>query len=327
MSSANYVFSSVTPKALRPGNTIAIISPAAPSPQEKITAGIAYLQAQGFHVQLMPHALDDNNYLAGSDEARLADLHAAFADTTIDGILCARGGYGTTRLLEKINWDLIRQNPKVFIGFSDLTALLLPMFERTGLIGFHGPMLTSNLIEPIQQDDITHDMLWNTVCGNQGLPYVIPTQKQQYQCLYKGEATGRLIGGNLSLLAALCGTPWQPNLEGAVLFIEDWHERFYSIDRQWTQMRQAGLFNGVAAIVLGEFCDMTAGDDWANFGLPELFRSLISELREAAFEPVPSGFGLQFGHGEQTATLPVGVSCRFEAESGRLEVLTSPVAL
>ena len=324
MSSSCRVYPCVAPQALKAGGTIAIISPAAPSERAKMTQGIAYLQQLGYHVQLMPHALDSNTYLAGSDATRLADLHAAFADPTVDAILCARGGFGTTRLLEKIDWDLIKANPKIFIGFSDLTAFLIPMFERTGLIGFHGPMLTSNLILPgvnSSSATLSHTMLWDIVCGRQTVPYEIPIQPQGYHCLQKGTATGKLMGGNLSLLAALCGTPWQPNLEGTILFIEDWHERFYSIDRQWTQMRQAGLLKGIQGVVLGEFCEMAPGDDFTNFGLPELFKSLILDLPE----PVPAGLGFQFGHGDWTATLPVGVTCRFEAEAGRLEVLSSPV--
>jgi muramoyltetrapeptide carboxypeptidase len=166
----------------------------------------------------MPNAAKKRLYLAGTDAERLADLHQAFEDPTVNGILCARGGYGSMRLLPNLDFDLIARNPKVFIGFSDITALLLPFYQRCGLLGFYGPMLTSNLVhnEPYSQAELLKLIGQPPIA----LPYEIPN-RDLYHCYQPGMAEGRLIGGNLSLLAALCGTPYQPDTRDHILFIED----------------------------------------------------------------------------------------------------------
>ncbi len=300
------------PKALRPGDTLAIISPAGPSSPEAMDQGIAYIESLGLKPKVMPHARLKNHYLAGDDNERLADFHAAFADPTVKGILSARGGYGCMRLLPHIDWSLIQANPKIFIGFSDLTSLLLPMFERTGLIGFHGPMLTSNLIEG---DDYTQQELWKQAMGQVNYPYRIPN-KTQYHCITSGTCEGKLIGGNFSLLAALCGTPYQPKTQGAILFIEDWHEKFYSLDRQWMQLKLAGLFEGIQGLLLCDFVELEDSEEEAS--LKDFFQQL------GAFLDVPIGLGFSAGHGAKTATFPIGGLARFEASNGHLEILSSP---
>lgn len=314
MESPEKLNNAIYPQALQPGDTLAILSPAGPSSKEQFEQGMAYLESQGFRPRLMPNAQKRQGYLAGSDADRLSDLHAAFADPDIHGILAARGGYGCMRLLPSIDWDLIRANPKILIGFSDLTSLLLPIYQRTRLIGFHGPMLTSNLIEG---DAYTRHELWHQVTGEAVYPYAIPN-RSVYTCLKPGVCEGPLIGGNLSLLAALCGTPYQPDTRGAILFIEDWHEKYYSLDRQMAQLRMAGLFDGIAGLLLCDFTEIEE-EETQDKSLVALFTELT------AFLPVPTGYGFSLGHGDQTATFPMGVPARFEASTGRLEILSSPV--
>lgn len=320
-SRTDYVSNAVFPQALQPGDSIAVISPAAPSTDSDLDAGLAYLESIGLKPKLMPHARQKLFYLAGDDTGRLQDLHEAFQDPSVKGILAARGGYGCMRLLPHINWDLLKAHPKVFIGFSDLTSLQLPMFEKTGLICFHGPMLTSNLIE---NDPYTQNCLWDMVMGKVNYPYRIPNlfassteEEKQYYCFKGGIAEGRLIGGNLSLLAALCGTPYQPYPEGAILFIEDWREQYYSLDRQFLQLRMAGIFEGIAGLLLCDFVEIE--NSWEDYPLATLLQELT------AFLEVPCGFGFSFGHGDQTATFPLGASARFDATNGHLEILSSPV--
>lgn len=311
--SLNTIQHAIHPQALQPGDTLAIVSPAAPSSAEAMETGIAYIEAMGFRPKVMPHALGSRHYLAGSDDDRLADLHAAFADPEVKGILAARGGFGCMRLLPHLRWDLIHAHPKVLIGFSDLTSLLLPLYQRTGLISFHGPMLTSNLIEG---DTYTQNELWKQVTGSVAYPYIIPNQTP-YRCFTPGTCEGPLLGGNLSLLAALCGTPYQPDTTGAILFIEDWHEQFYSLDRQFTQLKLAGMFNNIAGLLLGDFVEIE--DSWKGYPLSDLLRELTASLT------VPVGFGFSVGHGDHTATFPIGADARFEAASGRLEIVSAPV--
>ncbi len=303
----------IRPQALKPGDTLAIISPAGPSSVEDMDAGIAYIESVGLRPKVMPHARNKHYYLAGEDSHRLADLHAAFADPQVQGILAARGGYGCMRLLPQINWDLIQANPKVFIGFSDLTSLLLPIYQRTGLIGFHGPMLTSNLIEG---DTYSQDALWKQVMAQVTYPYTVPNNAP-YTCFKSGVAEGPLVGGNLSLLSGLCGTPYQPQTQGAILFIEDWHEQFYSLDRQFTQLKLAGMFEGIAGLLLCDFTEIEIEADW-NYSLTALLQDLTS------FLSVPVGYGFSVGHGDQTATFPIGALARFEAASGHLQILSAP---
>ncbi len=305
----------IRPKALQPGDTIAIISPAGATPYnaaqggpDPFLFGASLLEQAGFRVKLMPNAKNKQLYLAGSDADRLADLHAAFADPDVNGILCARGGYGCMRLLPFIDFNQIAQNPKVFIGFSDITSLLIPFYERAGLTGFYGPMLTSNLVhgEPYSQAE-----LFRLITGQAPLPFEIPNL-DAYHCFQPGVAKGRLIGGNLSLLSALCGTEFQPKTSGHLLFIEDWHEKYYTLDRQFQQLKMAGLFDDIQGLIL---CDFSEIETEPEQTLPEFLRDLT------AFLEVPVGFGFSVGHGAQTATLPIGTQARFDAKQGTITLL------
>lgn len=315
------------PNALAPGSTLAIVSPAGATPcaenspgnktlqsePDPFIQGTKLLEAAGFHIKLMPNARKKELYLAGTDEERLSDLHAAFQDPEINGILCARGGYGCMRLLPQLNFDLVRQNPKVFIGFSDITSLLIPFYQQCGLVGFYGPMLTSNLIheEPYSQRELLRQI--------QGAESSFPDEilnRDTYHSYRGGTAEGRLIGGNLSLLTALCGTPYQPETRGHILFIEDWHEKYYTLDRQFQQLKMAGLLDGIAGLLLGDFSEIEPEPD---ISLPDFLNQLTSYLK------VPVGYGFSVGHGEQTATLPIGCLARFEADTGKLSLLESPV--
>ena len=299
--------------------TVGVISPAFPSSEEKLAQGKGLLEDEGFQVTLLPNATKQYGYLAGTDDQRLADLHAAFEDPSIDAILCARGGYGCMRLLPNIDWSLIRRNPKPFIGFSDVTALLIPLWQKAGVKGFYGPMLTSNLVNG---EPYSWNCLKTLLTGHYELPYAIPNQ-DPYHCINPGIAKGRLIGGNLSLLAGLCGTPYQPQTSGCILFIEDWKESFYSLDRQFQQLKMAGLFDGITGLLLCDFSETDWGGSGgeASFDIVELFRRLTHDLN------IPVGYGFSVGHGEQTATLPIGVMAEFHAKSGTLSLLEKPLSL
>ena len=310
---------SVYPQALQAGDTIAIISPAGATPCETangnpdaFSQGAERLEAAGFRVKVMPNAKNKRLYLAGTDAERLADLHAAFEDPAVKGILCARGGYGCMRLLPNLDFKVISNNPKVLIGFSDITSLLLPCYERTGLIGFYGPMLTSNLAhgEPYSEAE-----LLRLIGGGATFPFNIPNQ-DAYHCFQPGLAEGKLLGGNLSLLSALCGTPFQPKPAGHILFIEDWHEKYYTLDRQFQQLKMAGLFDQIEGLLLADFSEIETQPEQA---LPDFLKELTSFLN------VPVGFGFSVGHGQQTATLPIGCHARFDASHGTLTLLDSPV--
>ncbi len=302
------------PPALQPGDTLAIISPAGATtdPPDAFERGMALVEAAGFRPRLMPHARDKRAYLAGQDADRLADLHAAFADPGIHGILCARGGYGCMRLLPGLDFERVARHPKALIGFSDVTALLLPLYQRSGLCGFYGPMLTSNLVHG---EPFSEAAMWPLLQGQITLPFSVPNS-DSWHCFRAGSVEAPLVGGNLSLLAALCGTPFQPRTAGHILFIEDWKEKYYSLDRQFEQLKQAGLFEGIRGLVLCDFSDIEGEPDWP---LADFLRELT------AFTDVPAGYGFSVGHGAHTATLPIGIQARFDAATGSLSLLESPV--
>ncbi|HEY9745381.1 MAG TPA: LD-carboxypeptidase [Oculatellaceae cyanobacterium] len=312
----------VKPQALQAGDTIAVVSPAAPTPLEPdadgkdaFDRGITILEAEGFRVRLMPNAKKQKGYLAGSDAERLADLHEAFADPGVKAILCARGGYGCMRLLPSLDFGLISRNPKILIGFSDVTALLNPLHQQCGLVGFYGPMLTSNLVhgEPYSQTELFR------LLRGQFEPEKRIVNRDAYHVIRDGVAEAPLVGGNLSLIAALCGTPYQLQTRGRILFIEDWKEKYYSLDRQFQQLKMAGLLDDLAGLLL---CDFSEIEQEPDLDLPEFLKSLIQELLPPG---VPAGYGFSVGHGEQTATLPIGCRARLDASEGSLTLLESPV--
>lgn len=302
----------IKPRHLKPGDTIAVVSPAAPSPRDKLTKGKALLEARGFNVRLMPHAADSyHGYLAGTDEQRLADLVDAFQDPDVDAILCARGGFGCPRLLPHLPWDIVRQHPKLFMGFSDVTVLLNTFYDQCGLVGLYSPMVTSNLV---QENQAFTWAQWDRLTGVEATTAPLELANQDpYQCFVPGMAEGRLMGGNLTLLTTLCGTPWQPDFKGAVVFIEDWKESFYKLDRQFTHLKQAGLLTHIAGLVLCDFsfCE----DDAHDYDLTEQLRWLTADLG------VPCGYGFTMGHGPQTGTLPIGIRARWVADTGQLTLL------
>lgn len=313
----------VKPKALKAGDTVAVVSPAAPTREASLfDQGCHVLEAAGLKVLLMPSAKAiaemPNGYLAGDDTSRLADIHAAFADDSIAGIWCARGGYGCQRLVTGLNMDLIGANPKALIGFSDVTILHTAIRQQTGLVGFYGPMVTSNLAE-----DDAHSAAWalDLLLDKVNYPYTVPNV-DPWHCLRAGTAQAPLVGGNLTLVAALCGTPWQLDAKGAILFLEDWKESDYSLDRQFQQLAHAGVFDGIAALVLGDFSQCETAVPGAQLNLPALFAELTAFLPAS----VPVGYGYSIGHGNVTATIPLGTVAALDTGLGQLTLVERPLA-
>ncbi|MEM0950845.1 MAG: LD-carboxypeptidase [Cyanobacteria bacterium P01_H01_bin.74] len=312
----------IKPKALQPGDTIAIVSPAAHTPpnadgSNPFEQAVALIETHGYRAKLMPNAQQAHLFLGGTDEQRLADLHAAFADDSIQAVFCARGGYGCTRLLNALDFDLIAKNPKILVGFSDITALLLPIYQKIGLVGFYAPMLTSNLIqgEPFSEAELMRQVNGSLRAIGKETPFTIPNM-DTYHCLSPGQAEGKLMGGNLSLLTALCGTPFQVNARDHILFIEDWQEAYYALDRKFQQLKMAGVFDGVKAVLLCDFSEIQA---IPGVSLPEFLDWVTKPLG------IPVGYGFSVGHGEQTATIPIGVKGQLNTNTGELRLLEAGV--
>lgn len=292
------------PAPLAPGDRVAVLAPGAAVDAAALEDGIRELEALGLVVVRGKHLLDRRGYLAGSDAERLADLTAAFRDPEIRGIIAARGGYGCGRLLPLLDAELFRAHPKVFVGHSDLTYLLSYLGSEAGMVTFHGP-----LVAALSKKAATS--LFAMVSGARA-----PWQQAAAEVIRPGTGEGRLVGGCLSIVTAMLGTPWALPTKGRILFLEDVNEKPYRIDRMLTQLRQAGAFDGVAGVVFGEMvgCSATPGEAVS-------VRDVIRDAFERA--PFPVAFGLPSGHGAGTVTLPLGVRAQLAGE--RLTLLEKPL--
>ena len=262
-------------KQLRFGDTIGFIGPSgAVRTEGAIERAVKETERMGFRVKLGESAGQKYGYLSGSDEVRARDINAMFADSEVDAIICLRGGYGTTRILDLLDYDLIRQNPKVFMGFSDITALHIAFLNKCGLATFHGPMATSNWaskpLDPFSLESMYKAIMHAEPAGELPNPAEFGRQTVNPGC-----AEGCLVGGNLTLIAASLGTPWEIDTKDRILFIEEVGERTYSVDRMLTQLRLAGKFEDCAGIVFGNFADCPV--EYPEFGLTleEIIRDIV----------------------------------------------------
>lgn len=307
------------PERLHEGDTVALIAPAsAPPKPEAIDPSIARLEELGFKVKLGRHARDRWGFLAGKDAARAGDIMAAFTDKKVKGIFCVRGGYGTGRLLGMLDYKAIAANPKVFAGYSDITALHCAFLRRAGLVSFHAPMLASDLIKPETPQFAVDHLLRAVMSAEKGrsLCADYSARKEHVRIIKRGRATGPLIGGNLSLLCTVIGTPWQPSFKGAILFLEELDERPYGIDRDLTHLLNAGVLQQVAGVALGQFadCDDPKAKDAKEYRQTDfdVFKERLGKLG------VPVVYGLPFGHIPHNAAVPVGAKATLDAVKGDL---------
>jgi muramoyltetrapeptide carboxypeptidase len=283
---------------------IGVIAPAGPAALDTDKA-IAWMRARGYSLRVFPGVYEKNDYLAGSDEVRLNDLHAAFADSEVDAIICLRGGYGTPRLLDRIDFELLRNNAKPFIGYSDITALHLAISRYAGFVTFHGPMLNADLLGDKQKP--TESSFFNMLRGQVRADSVL-THPAAYPLttIEPGIAHGRLLGGNLSMIAATMGTPYEIDAEGAILFIEDINEPLYRIDRLLTHLRLAGTLHKLRGVLVGDVAGVDA------IALERLLKQTFAPLH------IPVLAGWRSGHCDPNLTLPMGALVRLDAGSKEL---------
>jgi muramoyltetrapeptide carboxypeptidase len=294
------------PPRLQPGDQIGVISPAGPVTRSDLQAGLKTLESSGLRVLVAPHVYEKRGYLAGEDEARLTDLHAMFQDPDIAAIICARGGYGTLRLLDKIRYDLIEKNPKILVGYSDITALLIAIHAKTGLVTFHGPMVRE-LTRPKQRN---WDSLFRLISSSQPIKIGL-TGGSAFKT---GKVAGPLIGGNLSLLCHLVGTPFLPSLDGCILFMEEKGEPLYRLDRMMTHLVLSGQLRRLSGLVVGEF---------EGCGDQSSITQLVGEILLAL--EIPLATGLPAGHGLKNLTLPIGLMAELDTNLMTLSVMEACV--
>jgi muramoyltetrapeptide carboxypeptidase len=311
------------PRHLQPGDTIGLVDPASatwePVSIEVIEESLAAL---GFKTKRGANLLARRGYFAGTDEQRAADLNAMFADPEVRAIHCVRGGWGSARLLPLLDWPMIAKNPKILLGYSDITALLLSIFAKTGLVTFHGPVGISQwnpfnvgYIKRVLQDGeaVTFENLKEV--GEHDLTVV----ENRVQTLRPGTARGRLLGGNLTVLSSIVGSGYLPDWDGCILFLEDIEEAPYRIDRMLTQLRLAGILQKARAVIWGNCTDCDPGEGFGSLTVREVLEDHIKPLG------VPAWLGAMIGHVERQFTLPVGVEVEVDAAAGSIRMLEPAV--
>lgn len=292
------------PPPLTEHAVIAAVSPAGPVDEGEVRRGGAVLEQEGWHVRLGPNALKRDAYLAGTDDERVDDLHWAFTDDAVDAVLCTRGGYGTLRLLDRLDWAAIADHPKPFIGFSDISALQYALWRETGLVSWSGLQLCRGLPDahPFSKRQWLGALrgdIWER-------PLPMPGGEAM-QTITPGIASGPLVGGNLAVMAALCGTPWSPDFSGSVVLLEEIDEPAYRVDRMLTQLLLSGAFEGAAGIVLGRFTQHLRDRDPVDHGVR------AAQVLTSALPGVPLVLGAPYGHVGPTWTVPLGAEAHLDA--------------
>jgi muramoyltetrapeptide carboxypeptidase len=313
----------IRPRRLQPGDTIGLINPSGAiyerAPYQQTQQA---LQALGFQVREAPNVRARYGHMAGTPAQRASDIHTLFADPGIAGILAITGGSGANRVLPLLDYGLIAANPKFLGGFSDLTALTSAVHVKTGLVTFHSPLgrsawnsFTVDHFKAVAMQAQAHTLRNTLVQGDDLVP-----SEGLTTTLRGGTARGRLLGGNLAVLTSLAGTPYMPDLDGAILFLEDVNEYVYRVDRMLSTLMLGGALQGVAGVVLGGFTNcMPSEGSFGTLTLDEVFDDYFGELG------VPVYRGAQFGHVARKFTLPLGVMAEMDADAGTVRLLEPAV--
>lgn len=303
-------------RRLRPGARIGVVSPSSPIRDEKLDAGIASLEQLGFEIELAPHVREQWGYLAGPDRDRAADLTEMFRRDDIDAVMCTRGGYGAARMAEMVDWTIVRNHPKVFVGYSDITILHLAAERFAGLPTFHGPMVTT-FAKPMNEAALRSFMGAVSVAEPPG---EVGDPERKPRTLVAGRAIGRLAGGCLTLLCAALGTPYAPDFRDRIVVLEDTDEALYRVDRMLTQLVASRALREASAFVIGTVSNLTPGPEDAALSLDDLWRDILVPLGKPAIT------GFPIGHVDSPLTLPMGRMAELDADSGRLTITEACVS-
>jgi muramoyltetrapeptide carboxypeptidase len=315
---------SVRPARLQPGDTVGLVAPASATFQQvELEVARESLEALGLRVKTGQHIMDRHGSLGGQDIDRANDINRFFADPTVKAIFPTRGGWGTSRLLPLLDYDAIGRNPKVVMGFSDITALLNGIHARTGLVTFHGPngggrwdQYSVDLVRRVlfEAEAVTFDNPKDTSDKN-----VLTQTEYRVRTIRPGKATGRLLGGNLTVLTAILGSPYVPDFDGAILFLEDVGEDWYRVDRMMTSLKLAGILGKVRGVIFGSCSECGPGEGFASFTPEEIFADHLAPLG------VPAWHGAMIGHGQPQWTLAVGGMVAIDAALGTVAMAEAAV--
>lgn len=305
----------IKPKILKPGATIGVFTPSAPVDRENFEKGIDFLKQSGFKLKLGANALKVTGYLAGTDEERVSDLHSLFLDPAIDAIFCSSGGYNSNRLLDKIDYKLIAQNPKIFMGLSDPTSLLCAIYTKSGLITFHGPVVQFDM--SWNYTSYTERYLEKALSMVDAIGYIVEVTGENV--LKPGKASGRLVGGNLTSIQYLLGTPYEPDWRGALLFWEDVFEEPHVLDAKLVHLRSAGVFDQINGMVIGQLVGCEE-EEFAN--TPSIEETVLDLCKDYNF---PILYDVLLGHTKDKLTIPIGVEAEIDTQGMVLSIVESGV--
>lgn len=321
------------PPALRPGDTIAIVAPAGVVVERRVHEAARNLERRGYRVRIFPGVLESEGYLAGRDNVRVRDLHDAFSDPRVRLVLCARGGYGSPRLLELIDYDLLRRHPKIFVGYSDISALHVAIGQKANLVTFHGPMAMSDFSGKAGLAPYSTRHFWSlleepSADGASGLPELYSDwgagaskRLGERRTVAPGRAEGRLTGGNLSTIVTTLGTPFEIDTRAKILFLEDVNEEPFRIDRMLCQLHLAGKLKVCRGILVGGFVRCVPSPGRPSLSVDQVLVQYLGGLN------IPVLAGFPAGHLPDQATLPMGSRVRLDASARTLTLLEYPVAV
>jgi muramoyltetrapeptide carboxypeptidase len=302
----------IKPRHLQIGDTIALINPAAFTYEKEVQQFFKVANNLGLKVKLGEHFYDRYGYLAGKDTERAADVNAAFADDSVQAIFTGMGGWGCNRILPLLDYNTIRNNPKIIMGFSDITALLLAIHAKTNMLTFHGPLGVSSwssfTVDYVKQ--VLFDGEFVTMQNNRNV---------KIETIGRGKARGKLLGGNLSVIAAMMGSAYLPNWENSILFVEEVGEEVYRVDRMLTQLKLAGILDRISGFIFGQCTKCDAEKPQESLTLAQVLSDHIRPLR------IPAWYGSMVGHIRDQFTLPIGLQVEIDADSGIIKLLESAV--
>ena len=313
----------VCPPGLRQGDTIMLVAPSGSISPERIELAKKQLLALGYRVRVQDDAASEYGYLAGDDARRAAELMAAFRQPDVDAIFPMKGGYGVTRILDRLDYEIIRQHPKIVVGYSDITALHLALAAKANLVTFHSPNASTGFTPESGFNEYAAKYLWRSILADQNdessspIVYESPVGSKPMRAMRPGVAQGRLTGGNLTLISSLMGTPYEMKTAKRVVFLEDIGEAPYRIDRYLSQLKLAGKLRNPAAVILGQFTDCDAD---GGLSLQQVFEDYFADA------PYPVIANFPAGHVSSNATLPMGVNVEVDANQARVTVLQNPVS-
>jgi muramoyltetrapeptide carboxypeptidase len=313
----------IKPPRLKAGDKLAIVAPGSYISEEELQDSIKNLSQLGFEATYSEKVLLQSGYFAGTDNDRAKDLMEKISDKKIKGIICARGGYGCSRILPMLDYDVIRANPKVLIGYSDITALLYGIYQKSGLISFHGPVGTSTFndysvhnFKRVLMNPERNETFKNSTSGDDENVYGVTS-------IVKGKGKGRLVGGNLSIMVSLIGTEFDVDYSGKIIFMEEIGEEPYRVDRMLTQLIQAGKFKNAAGVMMGIFrkCEVKENSDLTvkSFNLMEVLKDRFESLK------IPVVYGMSFGHVKDKFTIPFGALAELDADKQTFALLEKAV--